>query len=697
MCARTPGRYALSRRRLFTLAPAWAFLMAMWHTGEAPAAPAPPLPDSSFDTALPPLEATEPPPAAPAARQSLPPPEPAPPDSALAAPLVPLGQFDATPPPATAAQTATDAADTNLRIRYTSEIRGLEGLSGEPPEGSLDHRFRALSALMKEGGKAANAAQIQARANEDVALAERLLRAAGYYDGIATATLDPVAGQPGAVHVTVTATPGQRYMLGEIVVTAAPEPAGIARHALGLEPGMPVDAALIEGSEANASLRLPEQGYPFATLGQRDVALDEASHRGDYTLPVAAGPKSRFGRIRTAGDKVFSAKHLAIFPRYRAGEIYDSRKVEDLRQALVNTSMFSTVAVRPVRIGEAEADGTEVVDLEVTQAKGPWHSLSAAAGYATGEGAKVTGSYTWRNLFPPEGALILTAVAGTQEQGGSVTFRRANAGQRDRTFQAMLAVDRTDYAAYQARTADLSVSLSRVSTPIFQKRWTWSIGAEIVGTNEQGAALVAGDPRPRRSYLIGALPLLLGYDRSNDLLNPTKGVRVTARLSPETSLQGGRVKPYVRTQLQATGYFPVSGSIVLAGRALVGSIIGTDTATLAPSRRLYAGGGGSVRGYGYQQLGPKDANADPIGGRDQVEFALEARFRFGNFGVVPFIDAGRAGDSSLPSLTDMRYGAGIGARYYTNFGPLRLDLATPLNRQPGDSRIAVYIGIGQAF
>jgi translocation and assembly module TamA len=119
--------------------------------------------------------------------------------------------------------------------------------------------------------------------------------------------------------------------------------------------------------------------------------------------------------------------------------------------------------------------------------------------------------------------------------------------------------------------------------------------------------------------------------------------------------------------------------------------------TVAPSRRLYSGGGGSVRGYGYQQLGPKDANGDPLGGRSQVEFAGEVRYRFGDFGIVPFFDAGQVYEGLAPKFSDLRYGVGIGARYYTNFGPMRIDLATPIGRRPGEARLALYISIGQAF
>jgi translocation and assembly module TamA len=658
-------------------------------------ASAPPVqstPDSAFDAALPPLDSTTAPPATPEPT----PPPPSVTDADIAQPLAPLNQTDTAPPPADSVALAN--SDTSARIRYQTEITGLAGIKTTAAEGDLGRQFRSLSALIKDGKNAANVAQVQARADEDVQLAERIMRAAGFYDAIATATIDLVPDQPGTVRVTLVATPGGRYALNHIAVTGAPpEPAGIAKVALGLKSGLPVDAALIEGSEANVALRLPEGGYPFAHTGQRDIALDEATHRADYSLPLDAGPKSRFGGLQTSGDTVFTVKHLAIFPRYQPGQVYDSRKVEDLRQALVATSLFSTISVEPVRTGTANADGTETVDLLVRQTKGPWHSLAATAGYATGQGATATGSYTWRNLFPPEGALILTAVAGTQEQGGSATFRRSDAGRRDRTFQLGLAIDRTKYAAYQANTADLSISLSRASTPIWQKRWTWSLGAEVVGTNEAGAATTAGATRPRHSYLIGAIPLQLGYDRSDSLLNPTRGLRINGKISPETSLQGGTVKPYVRMLLQATGYFPVRDSLVLAGRVQAASIIGASVDQLAPSRRLYSGGGGSVRGYGYQQLGPKDANNDPIGGRDQVEFAVEARYRFGNFGIVPFVDGGRVGQGSALGLSGMRYGAGIGGRYYTNFGPLRVDVATPIGRRPGESRIALYIGIGQAF
>jgi translocation and assembly module TamA len=657
-----------------------------------PASPQPdqavdPVGDPSFNEVLPPLDSVQASPVAPT------PAEPATTaptsDPELAQPLPPLAGFDPTPDTSKASIPSTE----DTRIRYAVKVEGLSK--------DLEAEFRSLSELENGKKKAANSAQVAARAKDDVDLAEKILRSEGYYDGVASSTVTPVPNQPGQVAATISVTPGPRYMVTSIAITGAePEPTGLATTALTsqIKVGDPIRSIAVEGGEAQISLQLPQQGFPFAKVGQRDILLDDQTHGGDYTLPLSAGPKSSFGRVRPDGKgaEIFTEKHLAVFPRFKPGDLYDSRKADDLRQALVATGIFSTVAVQPVDTGQKAADGTEITDLLVTEEKGPWRSWAASGGYGTGQGIKAEATWTHRNLFPPEGALIVGVIGGTQEQGANVTFRRSNAGKRDKTFQITGGFDRTNYDAYEANTLNLGVNWSRQSTPIWQKRWTYSYGAELIGTNEQGAALDATGDRPRRSYLIGALPVQVEYDRSNDLLNPTRGYRLLVRVSPEASIRSG-IKGYARLTGQGTGYFPIGQSIVLAGRVLLASIQGASLDDIAPSRRIYVGGGGSVRGYGYQQLGPKDAQNNPTGGLSSTEFALEARYRFGNFGVVPFFDGGRLGQDSMPSISHMRYGAGIGGRYYTNFGPLRVDVATPIARQPGESKIALYISIGQAF
>jgi translocation and assembly module TamA len=680
-CVPAHGRGLFLQKRGYGKAAALAAILGTASAGVAqPADPL--LEDPAFEASLPPLEPIGPAPPA----ESLTVPDATPADPELARPLPPIATFDATPPPAIAVE---DEAASNLR--YTVQVVGLKDID-------LEARFRELSALVEGGKKAANAAQVSARADEDVKLIERLLRSEGYYDGIVTSVIDPLPDQPGRAAVTLTAAPGARYTLGTIAVTG-PEtvPPRLAYDALDLRTGAPIVAAVIETAEANVALRLPEQGYPFVAVGARDVLLDEATHIGDYTLPVDTGPRSTFGGFQVAGDPVFGAKHVDLLARFKPGQLYDSRKVDDLRQALIATSLFSTVSVEPVRTQVAGPDGTEAVDLLVRQSKGPWRSLAGSAGYGTGEGIKVQGSWTHRNLFPDEGALSLGAIAGTQQQGVNATFRRSNAGLRDRTFQLGADVARQDFAAYNAQTVTLSGSLSRQSTPIWQKRWTYSVGGEIIATRESRFATEL-TARNKSTYFIAAVPLQLGYDASDSLLDPAKGFRVTARLSPEAQKRsGGGFDNYVRTLVEGSAYFPVMQSLVLAGRVRAGSIQGVTRDDIAPSRRLYSGGGGSVRGFGYQDLGPKDANGDPLGGRSVNEFAVEARYRFGNFGVVPFVDAGQVYESTAPKFSSLRYGAGIGGRYYTNFGPMRVDVATPLGRRAGDPKIALYFSIGQAF
>jgi translocation and assembly module TamA len=606
-------------------------------------------------------------------------------EAETAAPLPPIATFDTTPVVVDAP--VNDAAA--VEIRYATQITGLSELG-------LDDRFRDLSALLDGDGRAANAAIIGARAREDEALAVRLMKSLGYYDASAVTTIVQTPGQERGVTATVAAVPGPLYRLGTIRLIADPTvPPDLISRSFALNTGEPIDAVRVQAAEANISLQLPRNGYPFAEVGQRDILLDDETRTGDYTLPITTGPRARFGGIRTEGDAVFDAAHIDLLARYDRGEIYTVADVDDLRDALIATNLFSTVSVEPVRTGEAGPEGTEYIDLLVRQTRGPARTLAGEAGYSTGQGLRAEVSWTHRNLFPPEGALILTGVAGTQEQGASATFRRANAGRRDRTFQIIASALRSEVEAFTSLTGTLGARISYDSTPLWQKPLTYSYGIEFVGTREDRFDFVQG-VRERGNYFIAALPLYAGWDKSDDLLNPTRGFRIKTNLSPETSVRGA-ARPYIRAMVEGTAYYPVSDSIVIAGRARFGTIQGIERNDLAPSRRYYAGGGGSVRGFGYQELGPRAPDGKPVGGRSFNEFAIEARYRFGNFGIVPFIDAGQVYESNIPQLTDIRFGAGIGGRLYTNFGPLRIDVATPIAKKPGESRVALYISIGQAF
>jgi len=636
-------------------------------------------------------------------------------DTQLAAPLPAIDDFRFEP-----VEFAEPENDADVELAYSYSITGMEEAE-QASSGNMRSMFRSLSALESGDGKAANIAQIRARLEEDVLLAQRVLASQGWYDAQITTSIARPQDEGGSLEAVIEISPGPRYVFADIVIDAREtQPAELIRDNLPLQIGNPIIAERVQGAEANVSLALPQSGYPFAEIGQRDILLDRETGDGIYTLPVETGPRSVFGGIEVSGDIAFDAEHVQTLARFERGQLYDSRMVQDLREALVATGLFSTVSVSPQQSGEQTGEGSEFATLLVDQNAGPPRTIAGSAGYGTGEGFRIEGSWTHRNIFPPEGALIARGVLGTQEQGAGLSFRRSNAGRRDRTFELSAEALHSDYDAYEAFTGRLAGLVSYSSTPIWQKRLTYAYGAQLLASNEQDFDL-ALNMRDRRTFLIGGLTGQLGLDTTNDLLDPKEGFRLTALVEPEGSLQDG-FTPYVRARLDGSAYLGFNENLVLAGRVRLGTIQGIDRFDLAPSRRFYAGGGGSVRGFGYQELGPTvlepnpkypDASeiepgtdpADlpaeflvrPIGGRSLFEAAAEARYRFGNFGLVGFVDAGQVYEETMPQFDDVRFGVGVGGRYYTNFGPLRLDVAMPLDRRPGEGRFAVYISIGQAF
>ncbi|MBB3940978.1 translocation and assembly module TamA [Novosphingobium fluoreni] len=614
-------------------------------------------------------------------------------DAELTAALPPLNQFEVTP-----VQFAEkdETSDEDARVTYVVRVNGLDQ-ADKQTDVSLKSQFKGLSALENGNGKAANIAMASARLREDSELIKTILASEGWYDPQVRWRVDRSDGPSGLpLNAVIDVQPGKRYTFSQIKVVSDPTvPPDLIANNLALKVGEPIVAERVQGAEAQVAIALPENGYPFAKVGERDILLDQDVGQGDYTLPVTVGPRARFGGFATEGELAFDVRHVATLARFKRGELYDSRKVDDLRKALVATGLFSTVSAEPQRSGEPAPDSTEYVTMLVKQDAGPPRTIAGSAGYAAGEGATIQGTWTHRNLFPPEGALIVHGIAGTQQQGAGVTFRRANAGQRDRTFETVLEGLHSKYDAYDAFTGRLAARVSYDSTQIWQKRLTYAYGVELLGTAERDYDFAAGERR-RRTFYIGALNGQLGLDTSDDLLNPTKGFRLTTLIQPEGSLQG-KFTPYLRARVDGSAYYPFGDSFVLAGRVRFGTIQGASRSDIAPSRRLYSGGGGSVRGFGYQRLGPLDPNGDPIGGRSLNEGAIEGRYRFGNYGVVAFLDAGQSYESTMPKFSDLRYGVGIGGRFYTNFGPLRVDVATPLGRRAGESRLNIYVSIGQAF
>jgi translocation and assembly module TamA len=631
-----------------------------------------------------------------------PPPQPEPPDAAEldpSAPLAPLPDLGVEWPDLNAKDTTAPtpgaanvpSSNESATMRYAWTLEGLGSLAGAE---DLLQAFRKQSALEADRKDPANAAQIGRRARDDADLLAELLRSLGYYDAVVEPRTERVAG---GLQVVLTADPGEQYRFASIELPgleAAGEDAAKLRNVFGVKAGDPVIAQDVITGGAALTTALGQEGFAEAKLGDQEIQIDHQTHLATLVLPVNPGPVARFGTIHVSGRPPFSARHVATIARFRRGDIFKRSKIEDLRRALIATSLVAAADIQVVPV-----DGGRTVDLDVRLEPAPSHTIAGELGYGTGQGVRIEGSWTDRNFFNPEGALTLRAVAGTKEQLGAVQFRRNNFLQRDQVLNLQFSAGHTKYDAYEARTIDLSGDIERQSNFIWQKKWTWTYGAELLATDENGAFNLSG-VKETRTFLIAALPLSLGYDGSDSLLDPTRGFRLSGRISPELSMHGGRFT-YARTQIDASAYHRVSDNVVAAGRIRLGTIFGAPAFDIAPSRRFYSGGGGSVRGYGYQQLGPKDASGNPIGGRGLAEFGLEARIRLkqfgGNFGVVPFFDGGTLSTSTLPTSSRWRLAAGIGARYYSSFGPIRIDFGVPLNRQKGDGPIAVTVSLGQAF
>ncbi|WP_375291443.1 autotransporter assembly complex family protein [Qipengyuania sp.] len=579
----------------------------------------------------------------------------------------------------------------------------------EPPfsaTGDFVDRFADLSTIKQLDSDSDNLAQLGARAKQDETLLANLLRVYGYYDGRVVRSISAIdAGEDDAgdrARVRFDVIPGERYTYGAIdlgnLTSASDGPA--LRGDFGIKPGDYLQSDEIVAERADLDTALGESGYPFAVIDDPQLLIDHERREGDLTMPVAPNGKYRFGSVVSSDPEFLSSRHLAQIARFESGDIYRRSLEFDLRRAILATGLVSSVTVTPNEVSPPADGAPGTVDMAVALERAKLRTIAGAIGYGTEEGFRVQASWEHRNLFPPEGLLRVRGIAGTQEQLGGVTVRFNNFGGRDKvlTFDAYASTQ--DNAAFEARTVAFRASFERLSNLLFQKPFSWALGTEVLYTDERNR-VISGIPRDRQEYFIAGIFGRATIDTSDDLLDPTRGFRLTAFVAPEASRTVGENFFYVRNQFDASYYRSVSDSVVMAGRLRLATIPGAPIFAIAPSRRLYAGGGASVRGYGYQAIGPKNDLGEPTGGRSLVEASLEARIRTGFFdgalSVVPFFDLGSVSIETTPNFRTNKFGAGVGVRYATGFGPLRLDVGFPINPDPDDSVVAVYVSLGQAF
>ena len=563
------------------------------------------------------------------------------------------------------------------------------------------------------------------RARGDTVRLRTVLESYGYYQSAITVTIDgdaltgadvadKLTALPKGKNATVVVSfvPGPQYVLGKVTLDGdLPED---LRSKFNLHSGQPAVAADVLAAGTRLLTALQNRGYAFAKV---DTPLAEElpdAHQLDVTFQVVTGAVVRFGAITVTGLQRTHLSAVLSRVQLRQGDQYSAQALEKARGNLLAMNVFGSVDVRVAPT--ADAEGQVPITFRVSERKR--HEVNPSAAYSSDLGG--SGSVTWtdRNLFG--GAEQLDLLASIINLNGSATNGLGyNTGAKltipefehsQQTLQLSLTAIKQDLIAYDQTAQTAAVTLSRNLSKV------WSVSAGFSTTQEtiiQPQEIPYYD-RGTFYYTLFAIPLSLRYDStdlSSPILDPTHGIRAALTLTPTLSL-GPPDATFFITQVRASTYFDLHdlfgvapGRTVLATRGLWGYAEGASAIQLPPDQRFYAGGSGTIRGYAFQSVGPlfpsstntPDINT-PVGGVAVDAFSLELRQRIGrNWGFAVFADSGRVGDTAMPFSGRYQSGVGAGPRYYTPIGPLRVDIAFPIDRQTYDSRLEVYIGLGQAF
>ncbi len=526
----------------------------------------------------------------------------------------------------------------------------------------------------------------RARAREAAEILERYLDSQGYYGAV----IDPRVDDNGQAVVRV--RPGQRFVFGAIAIdwagAGAPgAPGGEAPAALGISQGDPVVSANVISARGRVVTLLHENGYLEAREGEHDIIVDHATRRADATFRFHPGPFIRLGAPQFAGG--LADLRPGFIERLAPYETGDPASRSALNEYSRRLQVLQSVSVSDVRLAFDDEDGLRPVDVRADPT--PRHRIEGAVRWSTSEGAGAEAGWTRRNMFRGDETLLIGGQAAELVQGLTtrLTVPHWLRYGQDLTLGAELLAERTD--AFDQDVFRISASVARQITDRL------SVTTE---TRLQTARVT--DVLGTRSATTLSLPSGVIWDGRDSLLDPQRGLYLNATAAPGWSI-GSRETRYVRVESGVRAYFPLNDRLVLAARVRAGAILGTSPDALPADERFYAGGGGSVRGYAFQSLSPERLNPatglnEVFGGRSLAEFSAEARWRRSErLGFTAFVDGGAAGRELTPNLDDIRYGAGLGVRYYPGFGPLRFDIATPLDRRSGESPVQIYISIGQAF
>jgi translocation and assembly module TamA len=571
---------------------------------------------------------------------------------------------------AAASQDQTGPASATTSIAYDVVYDG-------PQDQAVADRIKLELILEKKKASGApTLGVLEARLDADIERASQVLKAFGYFDGTTSGSI--TKGPP--VQARLVISQGQAYRIGRFdIVWQGARPAAEPET---IDEDLPASGPNIVAVGDRIVAQLKAQGHFDARLVNRRAVLDRAAGKVDVTVTIAAGPIVTVGAVAVTGEQDLPEDRIVRLSELEIGELLTPPRLKQAEDSLMQTGLFNQARSDPLGAGAERTVGLTVEERLP-------RSISGAIKYSLQDGYAIEAAWEHRNIFGDAEKLRAAVTFGSQRQGIDLSFRRYDTLFDGHTLLATLEVVKEDVDGQQFQQVAL---IGTLETKIFEDivfRYGGSL--EYVRDESQQDG---GD------FALIGLRAEVSYDGSNDLLDPTEGYRASFRVNPYVGYNDD-LRNFTIVEAMGSAYLPLDDekTWVLAGRARIGAIIGDGRDDVPLPKRFFAGGGGSIRGFGYKRAGPIDNEDKPIGGSSVVELNAEVRYRINeDFGAVVFVDGGGA----FPELTpgedeDYFIGAGAGVRYYSPIGPVRLDVAIPVSTRDGEPDYQIYVSIGQAF
>lgn len=542
--------------------------------------------------------------------------------------------------------------------------------------------------IVLKGKPLASYQALKYRADSDIPQLLKVLHAQGYYDAIITAHIEEVYKDSPLVILKVSL--GTRYTIESFNVTFQDGPLhkeAISFDAESLGIHLHSFALSLSVLEAEEKLKktLANHGYPLAKIQEEQVVVDGRTKTMSIQLIVEHGPLCVFGSYRIEGLKRTKASFLNSKIAWKEGEVFSQELVDETRNNLIDTTLFSIVLI------DLDTSGnTCKIPLIINVTETKYRSIGFGASYQTQWGAG--GNFLWenRNVGGKGAKLILDGDVTQRSITGVVGFTIPDclAIGQDMTWQA-----KADSISVPISFSAQAYSLSWTLEKRLSKHFSLSIGAK-------GQKLfVEHSVQNSKNWLVSS-PLYLRFNTTDSLLNPTQGFKTHYHAKP-TLVMERPFKPYVYQEARLCTYWPVyKGNVIFAQMFTIGSILSENLAVVPVAERLFGSVEDNLRGYRFMTVSPLNHDRKPKGGRAALYYTFESRFRLNkSFGVVPFFDVGRVNTGPIPSIWGRYYkSVGLGFRYFTFFGPFRLDIGVPLDRRKGiDPPFRILASIGQTF